>query len=278
MHTGPVVRLPSGTATVDLVNREYVRKVFPPPWTLSACRRSVNQARALRLRGVRFVAPIDRLGGRAWGMYGGSPATTWRFLEGGGPVDWPALGDLVRRLHLVETSSIASSAPRPDGRLRHIEIRLRSAEFGQCATETEVAEIRRWLRQLEFEFQHEIPPVVVHGDMKTANIVWRPSGPVMVDLDSVTVDQPEVDLGWLLAFASAGNIDDSAMQALVEAYGLPWSTERALAYFRAAQLSTLTWNILRRSRHSSDAMQANDRLDWFSLGALIDGVPPSVFT
>jgi hypothetical protein len=132
----------------------------------------------------------------------GLSVTAWERIETGAePIDWPRVGELVRRVHDTAPASLPSAVPLPspeafpwwdfDALLDRAGPRLdpRAREGLEAAIDRH----RRW---------HEFDDVVVcHGDVHPGNVLMRPDGPVLLDWDLLCLASPGWDHGPMLWFA-----------------------------------------------------------------------------
>ncbi|WP_309229724.1 MULTISPECIES: phosphotransferase family protein [unclassified Blastococcus] len=108
-----------------------------------------------------------------------------------------------------------------------------------------VGEVARWLER------HRPPaarPGLVHGDFHLANLLFSRTGPevaAVVDWEMVTVGDPLLDLGWLLATwpAQDGAPGSQRPSALAAAGGLATPDELVACYAEhsSRDLSAITW-------------------------------------
>ncbi len=60
------------------------------------------------------------------------------------------------------------------------------------------------------------PPVLLHGDPWSGNVVWSPAGPVLVDWEYARTGEPAEDLAYL---AAMDELSDAVLAAVLRGYG-----------------------------------------------------------
>lgn len=89
-------------------------------------------------------------------------------------------------------------------------------------------------------------PGLMHGDYHLANIMYSYAGPqvaAIIDWEMVTVGDPLLDLGWLLATWPDPDAPSRRPSAIAEAGGLPSHAELVACYAErtSRDLSAITW-------------------------------------
>ncbi len=132
----------------------------------------------------------------------GLSVTAWERLDAGEtPVDWPRVGELVRRVHDTVPESLPDSVPLPSSAVFpwwNFDALLDRAGPGldQGAREGLEEAIDRHRHWREFD---EV--VVCHGDVHPGNVLMRVDGPVLIDWDLLCLAPPGWDHGPMLTFA-----------------------------------------------------------------------------
>jgi aminoglycoside phosphotransferase (APT) family kinase protein len=152
----------------------------------------------------------------------GLSATAWEHMEStGAPIDWHAVGRLVRRTHEIEPSELPTGypLPRPDdfpwwnfpALLDDV-----SNVLDDAARRGLVAAIERWP-----DWADASGAVVCHGDVHPGNVIMAERGPVLIDWD-------------LLCSAPAG-WDHAPMMTWHTRWGGPasWYSDFATGYGRS---------------------------------------------
>ena len=265
-------RLPSGSNhVVHAAGSALVVRVAPPGWRdrlAAQCRLSA----ALVEQGVRVGRPaagvldVDVLGVRV-------SATVWSYErpEPGRPVDWRAVGELVRDFHAGGDRVAASGATGLPERDLHRHVGERLGALRAAVGERDSALLRDWHDRLVEELARVewlLPPGVTHGDVQRANVVTTRCGPVLVDPDGFAVGPREVDLAWVAEEHLAGRLPDGDYRAFVAGVGTDVAGWPGLAVLaRLRELSHTSWVLLRRDRHPEDAALAGRMLAWWRAGA-----------
>jgi hypothetical protein len=149
-------------------------------------------------RGVRVprarrddVVRVDGLSVTAWERIETTPT----------PVDWPGVGELVRRVHDTAPESLPAAVPLPSPAVLpwwNFDALLGRAGPGldQGAREGLEAAIGRHRRWDDFD-----DVVVCHGDVHPGNVLMSQDGPVLIDWDLLCLAAPGWDHGPMLSFA-----------------------------------------------------------------------------
>jgi aminoglycoside phosphotransferase (APT) family kinase protein len=151
------------------------------------------------------------------------------------------------------------------GAVDHVAVGL--ADFGKPEGFLE-RQVARWLSELESfrstDFEPAIPRVdevaawleerrprawsagIMHGDFHAANVMFSSSGPAVeaiVDWEMVTIGDPLLDLGWLLATWRLPGVGGVFAGPLARSSGLPGPEQLVERYARRTtrDLSTVRW-------------------------------------
>jgi Ser/Thr protein kinase RdoA (MazF antagonist) len=198
---------------------------------------SLELAAYLTDRGIRVpasrrddVVVADRLQVTAWERIDGSDT----------PVDWRAVGSMVRRVHELDPTDLPPSVPVPhpsvlpwwdfdtllaraDGAIDDVALAgLRSA----------VEEQRGW--------QSLGPAVVCHGDVHPGNVMMRRDGPVLIDWDLLCHAPAGWDHGPLLTWHDRWGGDASIYEHYAQGYGKSFGDDPAALAFAELRLVAAT--------------------------------------
>ncbi len=249
---------------------EYVFRRGPwhlRPGSNDAIRREIRALTALRGTDVphpRVIAACPD--GSALPVTGGEPAAFYlmELVGGFNPiVGLPALhaGDrAVRR----EMGFAAVDAAAALGAVDHVRVGL--GDFGRPEGYLE-RQVPRWTAHLESYRSEVYPepdvpglaevtawltehrpasfePGILHGDFHLSNLLFRPDGPqvaAIVDWEMVTIGDPLLDLGWLLATLPTD--EPGIFRGAAVGDGLPGRAELVERYARRStrDLSHATW-------------------------------------
>lgn len=141
---------------------------------------SIRLAEMLADAGVRVAGPLRTEAIRAAGYQ----VTCWEHVEGtGAPIDWRAVGEMVRIVHRIDPADVPLGYPAPspatfpwwDFDALIAETR---AAIDRAALDGLEAAIERWRGWTDFD-----DTVVCHGDVHPGNVLMADDGPVLIDWD-----------------------------------------------------------------------------------------------
>lgn len=120
------------------------------------------------------------------------------------------------------------------------------------------SEVAAWLRE---NLPAGTAPGIVHGDYQLANVLYRPDGPelaAIVDWELVSIGDPLVDLGWVVATWHGSEKPDLPVLRVEPWEGFPGSDELIEHYarFSTRNLTHIDWYVV---------------LACFRLGILLEG-------
>lgn len=280
LPSGQLIRQPSGTNDVYLVGgTDLLLRVAPAGWSLDRVATQVRIAKALNDEGVAFSEPAAEAVELATeaGMVVGS-LWLWLEPEPGAPLLWGQLGRLLQALHRAgDRLDAALLEVPPKDFLLHVEQRLYAERPLANAPDEAVGLLRRWYGRLAREYEH-LPYVLdtglIHGDVRPSNVVVTSAGPVLIDADSLSCGQRELDLLWVLEHHHRGLLDDQDYQTFADAYGADVADwPGILTLVRLRELSQTTWALLRRSTSPTDTEASRRLLEWWRQGAFLGDIP-----
>ncbi len=183
---------------------------------------SIELARFLRSSGLPVPAPARSDVVRT----GELSVTAWERIEaatddGGGvlPLDWAALGSVIRRLHTIEATAFPASVPLPHPAVlpwwKFDELLARAtAQLDATAHAGLSAAIERHRGWEQFA-----GAVVCHGDVHPGNVVMSANGPVLLDWDLLCLAPPGWDHGPLLTLSERWGGPAGVYDEFAEGYG-----------------------------------------------------------
>lgn len=175
---------------------------------------------------------------------GGHTATLWELVPERAEPTAADLGVLLRRLHeLPAPPSLPCWRPMQDVRRK-----CGDAEELDPADRDFLAEYCDRIERRLANLRPELPWSVVHGDAHLGNVISGPDGPVLCDLDSLSVGPPEWDLTPLAVGHLRMGHPPERYAELVGSYGrdvTAWSDFGLLRELRELKIATSGLPILR---------------------------------
>ena len=145
---------------------------------------------------------------------------------------------VLRRLHDVDLTAGPLGPDVPEPRDADAELAQWSRTMRAVPDELRPGS-EPLLRRLAAAVPAGLPPVLVHGDFRLGNMLYRHEDVMaVVDWEIWTVGDPRTDLGWFLLFADHGNFPALGRPVA----GLPTAAELVDAYLDGApSLPALAW-------------------------------------
>lgn len=242
-----------------------------PPNTYRAAQRELRISQWLNENGIEAIAAVDAIPQPT--LIYDRPVTWWTLIPDHRPSTPEELGGMLRRLHaLTPPPDIPLPTYAPfDGVLASIE----SATTITDADRAWLVELYSQLLQQYDELDMPPRPCVIHGDAWQGNLVVPLSGgPVVLDLDGVSIGRREWDLIPLTAdHMDFHRISDTEYRRFAEAYGddiTDWPGHRVLADIQ--ELRWLAFALRKSGSQPSAAAEAEHRI------ACLRGLVPKPWT
>lgn len=207
-------------------------------------------------RGVRCPVPARRDVVRSDGF----AVTAWeRIEESGAPIEWEAVGAMVRTIHRAHADAVPTGVPLPspstfpwwdfDALLaRTAPLLDDAARAGLVAT---VDRHRGWERFTE--------SVVCHGDVHPGNVMQSTDGPVLIDWDLLCAAPPGWDHGPLLTWASRWGGRPGEYEAFATGYGRSLADDPETVAFAELRLVAATLMRVGAGEHDARAHAEAER-------------------
>lgn len=174
--------------------------------------------RMLAAHGVATVRPAD-----GWAAsFDGFAVTAWERVDVvDAPIDWRAVGAMVRRVHELSLDEVPAGYPVPvptafpwwdfDALLADV-----GGEIDDGARAGLAAAVERHRSALDEVAAH---PVVCHGDVHPGNVLVSAAGPLLVDWDLLCRADPVWDHAMLTTYATRWGGDPDVYPAFADGYG-----------------------------------------------------------
>jgi hypothetical protein len=183
-------------------------------------------------------------------------ASAWERIDAGEvPIDWRAVGAMVRVLHELDPASLPAlvSLPRPerfpwwdlDGLLD--EVRTELDEAAASALERAIDAHRGWTATDQ--------RVVCHGDVHPGNVVMSADGPVLLDWDLLCSAPPAWDHAPMMTWASRWGGATGEYEAFADGYGRSMRGEPVAEALAELRLVAATLMRVRAGRHDAAAAE-----------------------
>ncbi|MFC7342499.1 phosphotransferase enzyme family protein [Saccharopolyspora griseoalba] len=215
-----------------------VRVVLSPSFAHRA-RTAVEAAHWLAMHGVPAVRLLP--GVEQPVTVGPHCGTLWQFVPEDGPS--PGSADLGRLLRQMHAQPLSDSFPawRPMADIRR---RLDDAVDIDPADHRFLQERCDYLEEQLDRLEFPLPPSVIHADAHLGNVIGGPDGPLLCDLDSLCVGQPEWDLTPIAVGSLRMGYPASWHEELAEAYGFDITSWEGFAILRELRELKITTGVL----------------------------------
>ena len=230
-----------------------VRVVLSPSFAHRA-RTAVEAAHWLAMHGVPAVRLLP--GVEQPVTVGPHCATLWQFVPEDGPS--PGSGDLGGLLRQMHAQPLSESFPdwRPMADIRR---RLGDAVDIDPADHRFLQERCDYLEEQLERLEFPLPPAVIHADAHLGNVIGGPDGPLLCDLDSLCIGQPEWDLTPIAVGSLRMGYPASWHEELAEAYGFDITSWEGFAILRELRELKITTGVLPILRSNPSVRQ---QVEW----------------
>ena len=218
---------------------------------------AIDLAARLRDRGIPAPIPASDV----VLVDGELAATCWVALaDTGEPVDWMAVGAIVRRVHALTPSDLPDGYPVPpptafpwwdfDALMSDVGDEL--DDGARAGLERAIARNAAW-RMLEGEH------VVCHGDVHPGNVMMTAGGPVLIDWDLMCRAPAGWDHAMLLTLAERWGGDVRAYPDFARGYGESFAHDAAAGRFAELRNVAATLMRVRAGRVDPAAADESER-------------------
>jgi Phosphotransferase enzyme family len=192
----------------------------------------------------------------------GLAATCWRRVVAiDQPVDWTAVGGIVRRVHELTPDDVPVGYPLPspvtfpwwDFDSIRDEVAADLDPGALAGLDTEIERHRDWVVLADTD------AVVCHGDVHPGNVLMTVDGPVLLDWDLLCVANPAWDHAMLLTLAERWGGDRAVYPAFATGYGRSYVGDPAACAFAAMRNVAATLMRVRAARSDPAARDEAER-------------------
>lgn len=195
----------------------------------------------------------------------GMSVTAWDLIEtSDDPIDWVAVGEMVRRVHEVPASTLppAVPLPRPDDfpwwNFEELLDTTAAAIDGEARRGLEAAISRHG------DWRAFTERVVCHGDVHPGNVMMSHDGPVLIDWDLLCWAPPGWDHGPMMTWWSRWGGSAGAYEDFAAGYGRSMVGDPAANAYAELRLVAATLMRVRAGMRDSTAMpEAQARLRYW---------------
>jgi aminoglycoside phosphotransferase (APT) family kinase protein len=202
---------------------------------------SIELAHRLRVHGVPAPVPaVDEVF-----VDGELAASCWEpLVDSGDPIDWRALGAIVRRVHGLAPTDVPDGYPLPPPTaFPWWDFDAMLADVGDEIDVAARAGLGRALARNAAWRRLDGAHVVCHGDVHPGNVVMTAGGPVLIDWDLMCIAPRGWDHAMLLTLAERWGGDGAAYAAFAAGYGESLSGD--IATRRFAELRNVAATLMR---------------------------------
>ncbi|MDQ1295232.1 MAG: hypothetical protein QG608_3117 [Actinomycetota bacterium] len=185
------------------------------PGMTSTATKEVQVSRWLDTRGFPVVQALPDVPNPV--RIGDRDVSFWHEFTEHRPGTSAEIGALLRRLHTISADDL--DLPDTDPFVQ-VEERIATLDFLDATDRTWMLDRATQLRHAYAALPPGLPRRLVHGDPWSGNVVITCDGPLLIDLERVSVGPPEYDLVVVAAaHTSYGTMSARDYGLLVDAYG-----------------------------------------------------------
>lgn len=188
--------------------------------------------------------------------------TAWEHvIADGRPIDWQAVGKVVRRVHHLAVAELPVGLPTPSPvDFPWWEHEQLIDDVGDLIDERAAAGIREAIeRHAGWRDFSGAGAVVCHGDVHPGNVIMTTAGPVLLDWDLLCVAPPGWDHAPMMTWTRRWGGLPGVYEALADGYGWSAIGDRYGDAFAELRLVSATLMRLRIARTHPDAMPEAQR-------------------
>jgi Ser/Thr protein kinase RdoA (MazF antagonist) len=266
-------------AVYRLSGTPWILRLRRPGTSPDAITHQLSLAEWLIEHGYPANRPADGKGVVQDGLEG-AVASFWEWADADAAsrIDLPTFGRLLREFHtLTDAYENATIFPRwaPLDRIAH---QLADAHGSSFLEPGDLSLLESWTARLGArvaEVSWELAPGLLHGDAHTGNVLVTPSGPVVIDLDLLSVGPREWDLVPTAVSSLRFGGDPQAVDGFAAAYGfdlLSWPGWPTLKMLRELYMTSWLLSVAATPerqaelRHRLDYWRApDDRARWHAI-------------
>lgn len=201
--------------------------------------------------------PVARPASSAVTVVEGLAVTAWELLDvRPEPIDWPAVGRIVRAVHGLRPEDLPAGYPLPSpSALPWWDFDRMIADVADLIDAEALAGLTAAVER--HRGWSEMSTVVVcHGDVHPGNVVTTPAGPVLLDWDLMCTAAPAWDHAMLLTLERRWGGEPGTYAAFAEGYGRSFAHDpEALAF---AELRNVAATLLRLRAGRGDPAAAEE--------------------
>jgi hypothetical protein len=236
-------------------SRDVVIRVASPSVHASC---SIDLAETLDRHGVPVVAPACSDVLEANGL----SATAWEYIASSGdPIDWRAVGAIVRSVHDLSTTDLPVAVPTPspvafpwwnfDQLLDDVDVALDLAALAGIE-----AVLQRWSGWADWDVGSA---VVCHGDVHPGNVIMSSDGPFVIDWDLLCIAPPGWDHAPLMTWTQRWGGEQGIYEVFAEGAGGSLRGDDSAEAFAELRLVAATLMRVRAGMSDPNARPEADR-------------------